>query len=96
VECVAGYKDTYIRLRVALAGITVVLPARPRESKVARASIFEALFEAGEVYLVKGDWNQDWIDEFNQFPKGEKDDQVDSLGLASADDVDAGGRMSLS
>lgn len=96
VECVAGYKDTYVRVRKALMGKATVLPSRPRENKVARASLLEACFEAGYVCIVEGPWNEDWIKEFNKFPKGEKDDQVDSLGITIADDVDTLSRIKVS
>lgn len=95
VEAVGGYKDTYVRMMKALSGKAIVRPARPRESKVARASLFEALFEHGFVNIVAAPWNDDWIKEFNKFPKAPHDDQVDSLGLASADDVDVLGRMKV-
>ena len=39
----------------------------------------EPIFEAGNVYLVKGEWNQAFMDEIEAFPSGKNDDQVDGL-----------------
>ena len=46
--------------------------------KETRAEPFANQCEAGNVYLVKGDWNQDYIDELCQFPGGSFKDQVDA------------------
>lgn len=43
-----------------------------------RALPFSAQCEAGNVYLVAGDWNQDYIDELCLFPGGSFKDQVDA------------------
>jgi predicted phage terminase large subunit-like protein len=38
--------------------------------------------EAGNVYLVRGEWNQTFLDELCTFPMGTHDDQVDALADA--------------
>ncbi len=43
-----------------------------------RARPFAAQCEAGNVYLVKGDWNEAYIDELAAFPTGKFKDQVDA------------------
>jgi predicted phage terminase large subunit-like protein len=48
-------------------------------NKVVRAQPFLAGAEAGKVYLVKGAWNQAFIDEFAEFPTGHHDDQIDTV-----------------
>lgn len=50
--------------------------------KVARARAFAAQCEAGNVRLVRGAWNQRYIDELCGFPAGTNDDQVDGSSLA--------------
>jgi len=45
--------------------------------KSTRARPFAAQCEGGNVYLVEGAWNQDYIDELTAFPRGTYDDQVD-------------------
>lgn len=46
--------------------------------KVTRAEPFSAQCEAGNVYLVEGAWNADYIDELCLFPNGNFKDQVDA------------------
>lgn len=46
--------------------------------KVTRAEPFSVQCEAGNVYLVEGDWNADYIDELCLFPGGSFKDQVDA------------------
>ena len=64
----------YIR---QLAGYTV--KADPETgSKETRAGPFASQAEAGNVKLVKGDWNSAFLDELANFPNGAHDDQVDA------------------
>ena len=51
---------------------------RPTGDKVSRASLFSAACEAGDVKLVRGHWNSDWLDELCAFPAVAHDDQVDA------------------
>ena len=87
IEAVGGYVDTFNRVRSNLRGTAVVRKVTPMVDKVARASVLEPLFEAGNVYAVRGRWNQDWENEFLAFPSGKHDDQVDSLVVAVYDQV---------
>jgi predicted phage terminase large subunit-like protein len=50
----------------------------PTGSKEARAEPFAAQCEAGMVFLVRGTWNADYIDELCLFPMSTYDDQVDA------------------
>jgi predicted phage terminase large subunit-like protein len=50
----------------------------PTGSKELRADPFAAQAEAGNVKLVRGSWNKEWLDEVCGFPLGANDDQVDS------------------
>jgi len=50
--------------------------------KVTRAKPFRAQCEAGNVRLVRGDWNQEYLDELAFFPVGRHDDQVDASSCA--------------
>jgi predicted phage terminase large subunit-like protein len=59
-----------------LAGFNV--KAYPvQKDKVTRASPVSAQAEAGNVKLVRGDWNRDYLNELMNFPEGAHDDQVD-------------------
>lgn len=51
-------------------------------SKELRAAPFSAQCEAGNVKLVRGSWNKDYIDELCTFPKGKFRDQVDASSRA--------------
>lgn len=50
--------------------------------KVTRAKPFRAQCEAGNVLLVRGDWNETYIRELCNFPVGKNDDQVDGSSCA--------------
>ena len=57
---------------------------RPSSDKVTRALPFLAQAQAGNCRIVRGPWNQNWLDELTVFPSGEHDDQVDSVSNAFA------------
>jgi predicted phage terminase large subunit-like protein len=48
-------------------------------SKMTRAGPVASQIEAGNIALVRADWNQAFIEELRNFPYGRKDDQVDAL-----------------
>ena len=96
IEIVAGYKDTFTRAKAALAGEAFVRGVTPHGDKVARASILEPIFEAGNVMVVIAGWNSAWVAELLGFPKGKKDDQVDSCVVASGELIDSRRRMKIS
>ena len=50
--------------------------------KVTRAEAPAAQCEAGNVYVVRGDWNGDFVDELCAFPGGAFADQVDAFSRA--------------
>lgn len=55
---------------------------RESGSKEVRADGFASQVNAGNVKLIKGDWNKDFIEELRTFPMGKNDDQVDSTANA--------------
>lgn len=57
---------------------------KPTGDKVTRAMPFAAQAEAGNVRIVRAPWNKAWLDEFEGFPLGAHDDQVDSASQAFA------------
>jgi predicted phage terminase large subunit-like protein len=66
-----------------LAGFNVA--AEPETgNKETRATPFAAQCEAGNVKVVKANWNDAWFDELGVFPYGAHDDQVDSASGAFA------------
>lgn len=52
------------------------------QNKVTRAKPFRSQCEGGNVYLVRGDWNEPYIQELCAFPTGKHDDQVDGSSCA--------------
>ena len=90
IESVAGYKDTHDRIARKLEGYTTVEKVTPDRDKVARASVLEAPFETGQVYVKRAPWNAAWLQEMTTFPAkggGMKVDQVDSLVVAVYDEI---------
>ncbi|MCK5608276.1 phage terminase large subunit [Candidatus Pacearchaeota archaeon] len=51
-------------------------------SKEDRAKPFSAQCQAGNVYLVRGEWNKEYINEHANFPNGKFKDQVDASSRA--------------
>lgn len=49
-------------------------------SKATRAEPLASAVETGEVLLVEGEWNEDFIEEADEFPNGDYDDQIDAAG----------------
>jgi predicted phage terminase large subunit-like protein len=68
-------------LAARLAGHRVV--ASPETgAKLTRALPVAAQAEAGNLRLLRGEWNRALLDELRDFPHGRKDDQVDALSRA--------------
>jgi predicted phage terminase large subunit-like protein len=64
-----------------LAGYNVKAE-RMSGDKVVRATPAAVQVEAGNVLLLRGDWNEAFIDELCRFPRGGHDDQVDAFSDA--------------
>lgn len=64
-----------------LAGY-IVKSTLPSGSKVTRASAFSAQAQAGNIKLLRGSWNNMFIDELINFPDGKYDDVVDAASDA--------------
>ena len=50
--------------------------------KLTRALAWLNLAEAGKVYLVRGPWIDEFVDEVAKFPHGKHDDQIDAVSVA--------------
>ena len=55
---------------------------RVTADKFTRALAWANRAEAGKVVLVRGAWNEEFLEEVCQFPNGRHDDQVDAVSLA--------------
>ena len=78
-ESVAGYKDTYTRLAEVLKGKRTVEKVTPPADLLVRVNPLEPIFEAGNVHLVRGDWNLDLLQELGEYNSGAHDDQVAAI-----------------
>ena len=58
---------------------------RATGEKTGRAAPVSSAAEAGNVRLVRGQWVGDFLDEFDVFPQGDHDDQVDAVSGAVAE-----------
>ena len=54
------------------------------KNKITRAKPVSAQAEAGNMKIVRGPWNEAFINELENFPDGNHDDQVDALSGAFA------------
>jgi predicted phage terminase large subunit-like protein len=77
----SGGKDSaqwFLRL---LSGFSVTVETASG-AKVERADPFSSQVNAGNVKLLRGDWNKQFLDELRAFPMAKHDDQVDAAALA--------------
>lgn len=81
-------KDVAISFVRSLPGFAV-RTEKVSGSKISRADPFSAQVNAGNVRLIQGPWNRDYIEELRQFPLGANDDQVDASADAFTDAVRA-------
>lgn len=81
--------DSYVR---ELEGFRVVR-ARATKDKVARAEPLAAQWQAGNVDVVAGAWNEAFFAELEAFPDGTHDDQVDAAAVAFLKLPPAGGSI---
>ncbi len=96
-EVVAGYKDLYTQMAALLMEVdTPIYPYYPsnKGDKVARASIMEAPFETGRVFIKEAPWNAQWKTRIAEFPSGKKD-EVDSLGITINDQISQAGQTEV-
>lgn len=68
--------------RTNVLGDYTVTPSRPTNNKVTRAQPFLAACEAGKVRMLRRKWNDTFLSEFEDFPDGANDDQVDTAATA--------------
>ena len=71
-------KTQILYLTRALQGYRVV-SSTESGNKVTRAEPFAAQVNIGNVYILRGAWNQALINEMRMFPNGKNDDQIDAL-----------------
>ena len=63
-------------------GLNVREDKPPTKDKVARVQDISATLESGRVSLLKGEWNEEFIQQCVKFPSAKHDDMVDCLVMA--------------
>tara|TARA_R110000782_G_scaffold60186_2_gene124466 strand:- start:34 stop:837 length:804 start_codon:yes stop_codon:yes gene_type:complete len=63
-------------------GLNVREDKPPSKDKVARVQDISASLESGRVSLVKGKWNEEFLNQLVRFPAAKHDDMVDCLVMA--------------
>tara|TARA_R110002051_G_scaffold324662_1_gene423013 strand:+ start:438 stop:1883 length:1446 start_codon:yes stop_codon:yes gene_type:complete len=63
-------------------GLNVREDKPPSKDKVARVQDISASLETGRVSLLKGDWNEEFLQQLVKFPSAKHDDMVDCLVMA--------------
>jgi phage terminase large subunit-like protein len=81
VEAFGGYKDAYTTLKSLLYGKTIVHSSHLLGDKSAKLAPLEPIFDAGNVHLMKGRWNDLFIKHFAEFPDGQHDDFCDPAAI---------------
>ena len=79
VENSIDSRDAISNMQMIFNGTRVVRPINIGIDKVARTGYIEPIFEAGNVHILRGAWNLDWLQEVKAFPSGKHDDQVDNI-----------------
>lgn len=74
-------KTQVLYLTRTLSGYSVT-STRESGDKVTRAEPIAAQINVGNVSIVRGAWNKDFLHELSMFPNGSNDDQVDALSRA--------------
>jgi len=77
----SGGKESAQATVTNLAGFRIH-SERPSGDKVLRAEPYSVQVEAGNVKLLRGAWNKEFVDEHRTFPKGKLKDQIDAAGGA--------------
>jgi predicted phage terminase large subunit-like protein len=84
VEAFGGYKDAFTTLKQALGGVHMVRQLRLPGDKAVKAAPLEAIFEAGNVHLMRGPWNAEWLKQHEEFTGRDgatHDDAVDTSAM---------------
>lgn len=84
VETYGAYKDAAAELTNILKGIRTVTRMQLPGDKLAKASPLEPIFEAGNVHIARGPWNEEWMQqhvEFTGIDGATHDDAVDCSAM---------------
>lgn len=83
IEGVGGFRAYYDLVKKELSGSVSVKLKNPKQGgKLLRARPWFNMIEGGKVYLVRGAWNKEFLEELRLFPNGTHDDQIDAVSIA--------------
>lgn len=77
--------ESVVQMLKAISTLNVKETESPTDSKETRLRVVSPRIECGRVFLVEGDWVEDFLDEVCGFPAMEHDECVDILGYAIND-----------
>lgn len=77
--------ESVVQMLEETTSINVKRTPSPKDSKETRFMAVSTKIECGNVYLVEGDWNEEFLDECCAFPNAPHDEYVDILGYAIND-----------
>jgi predicted phage terminase large subunit-like protein len=78
IEAVGAWETAVSDIRDHYKGRVIITSYSPTVDKLTRALPWLARIDGGMFYMVEGEWNQDYIDEIEQFPNCANDDQIDA------------------
>jgi predicted phage terminase large subunit-like protein len=87
-------KTQILYLTRSMAGFNVTSSPESGD-KVTRSEPAAAQVNVGNVLMLRGDWNQQFINELRMFPNGTHDDQVDGFSRAFAELISIGTARTL-
>ena len=67
---------------ISVLGTSLCGKLKVDTDKLTRALAWLNLAEEGKVFLVRGPWIDEFVDEIARFPTGRHDDQVDAVSIA--------------
>jgi len=82
VESYGMQKDNFFILQSILTGNNIVKKSLLPGDKTVRAAALEPIFEAGNVHMLKANWNNEFLSQVSAFPDATvHDDVVDALSI---------------
>lgn len=79
IEAVGAWETAVSDIKEHFKGRVIVKSYSPTKDKLTRALPWLARVDGGMFFMVEGIWNQDFLDELEQFPNGANDDQIDAV-----------------
>jgi len=78
IEPKASGIDLYNEMK-SIEGLNVMQDRSPKDDKITRAHSISARVEAGKVVLLRGAWNEAFLNQVGAFPNAKHDEHVDNL-----------------